>query len=126
MITKNTVEVFENEIYMNDGFTYDPKWGFMDSSENSKEHFKRYLVGVQPIGIYSTDISDRSLKDSINVADRESLYIGAWIDRETNLRHWDYVKGFDDLKEAKKVGHKLEQIAIFDSIEMKEIRLENE
>ena len=105
----------ENELFLNGGFTYDPHFGLLTDSPESREHFKRYIVGIRKLATLTCDITDRHLRDWINEANRESLYLGAWLDESTGIRHWDFVLDFEHIDIARIAAKNNNELAIYDS-----------
>lgn len=105
-------DVFANEIFYNNGFTYDPAYGFL--KEETKDHFPRYIVSARDMYITPTDLERRYLSDMINTALREKLYVGAWRADDSRI-YYDFSTGFDNIEEAIAYGKSHNQISIFDA-----------
>ena len=110
MNQKTFHETLMNEIHLTGGFTYDPSFGLMTSSVASYENFGQYLVTVEKHLVLDTDISTRQLKDMINHASSNHLLIGAWLDTETSLIHYDYVSSYAYINDAIKQEQKKEAL----------------
>lgn len=117
-------DVFENEIYLNGGLTYDPNYGFMRDTPESRFNFGRYIVGVKNVHVINGSIKQSQIVKLVNDAlSAKGMLIGAWKDSETGLTHWDYVKCYDSLEEAIDQAISGQEIAIWDSWDNVEIRL---
>lgn len=126
MKTRGTIDSLENKIFTDGGFTYDPKFGFMEDSPESREHFKRFIVGVRQISVLACDLPLRTWKNAVNIANRDNLYIGAWMNEKTGLKYWDFCQGYDNHIQALRIARERGELAIFDSHYMVSIDVETE
>ena len=117
-------DALANEVFMNGGFTYKPDAGLIQFLPPSQK--SRYLVGIGEIQSgCSYELTRENFKKSIEHARKENLFIGGWLDTEEDIIYYDYSKGFDSLEEALELARSRNEIAIWDTEENKEIRLED-
>jgi len=66
---------------------------------------------------------DQGLEKVLEIARDNGYCIGGWLNRENGRFYWDASLIVRDLEEAKEIGRKFNQIAIFDLDEQREIWL---
>lgn len=79
-----------------------------------------YLVAASET---QDSFGDAGLSDVILHALKNNMLIGGWLDYDSGKFYWDAVKRIDDYTEAVKLARKNKQIAIYDLLQGKEIRL---
>ncbi len=121
MNPREPYDVFENEIYMNGGFTYSPSFGFLRDTPESKEIFNGYIVSVKEVYKLQRDIKPAELSSLINEAHRRGLLIGGWL--HEGIRYWELSRQFDSLEDALEDARSRNEIAIFDCSSMEEIKV---
>lgn len=85
------------------------------------KHLRRFVVGL-------TMNSNPNIFTLVNQTNRfgklfDNITVGGWLDTETNIRYIDIGTTTNDIDQAKKLGKQYGQIAIWDNLEKKEIRL---
>lgn len=95
-----------------EGFTIDPV--------TLKTPESGYAVAMlETQGSFGSDGLKKALEKAIENGD----FLGGWLDTESGLFYYDWVKVIDDRAEAMKAGRENLQIAIFDLSTGTEIRL---
>jgi hypothetical protein len=92
------------------GFTIALKW-----------ETKRYIVALTH---NEWDVSIEKLEEQVYSNESlDNINLGGWVDSEDNTPYVDISTSTDDLSFAETLGKFYNQIAIWDNVELKEIRL---
>jgi hypothetical protein len=110
----STVQAVLNNCNSRINFTY-----YLDEN-NIKD---RYIVSVKNIytGKNASIVTNLNLKISEIIGTKKYHSIGGWLDKKTNLYYIDANLHFNNIESAKLLAIKNEQIAIYDTLENKEI-----
>ena len=95
-----------------------------DFTINLKENTKRYIVGVKNLftGSNPSTQYETIYKDIMN---REEKFdsVGGWLDKDSMIYFVDYSMQINNLSDALELAKQHNELAIWDSLENKEIRL---
>lgn len=85
---------------------------------------KRYIVGVKNLftGLNPSTEYETIYKDIMN-PDEDFNSVGGWLDKETMFYYVDYSMQINNLSDALELAKQHNELAIWDSLENKEIRL---
>jgi len=94
-----------------------------DFTINLTENAKRYIVGVKNLfsGSNPSTQYDNIYKDIMN-PDKDFDSVGGWLDKDSMIYFVDYSMQLNNLSDALELAKQHNELAIWDSIENKEIR----
>lgn len=85
---------------------------------------RRYVVGVKTLFMgKNPSIQYNLIYDDLLNLDNNFDSLGGWLDSETGIYYVDYSLQFDNVFDALSVARENNEIAIWDSLEDKEIKL---
>lgn len=95
-----------------------------DFSHSINDNSKRYIVGSKNLFMgKNPSLQYNLIYEDILELDKSFDVVGGWTDRKTNVYYVDYSKTFEDVFEALNVARQNNQIAIYDTLENKTIKL---